>query len=191
MRVSFHGAPGSYSDLAARHLYPDAQRISCVTFEETLGALAEGRADIAAVPVTNIIAGPVGTTIALLKGGSYRVLAQHWQPVNHCLLALPAAKLEDIRSVHSHWQALAQCKLNIDKNGWTAMEENDTAGAAKLVSEWKDISKAAIASSLAGQEYGLKVLQEGFADKPDNKTLFLAVDVQGNDAAATLNALGL
>jgi len=90
----------------------------------------------------------------------------------HCLLALPEAKLEDLKYVASHPQALAQCHNNIMSLGLKAEAKLDTAGAAKELAELQDIQKSAIASKLAADIYGLQVLKENFEDKRGNTTRF-------------------
>jgi prephenate dehydratase len=196
LRISFQGAPGAFSDIAARQLYPEGTRIHCPSFKEAIMCLDKDWADIAVIPVTNTTAGPVTNALTLLRDGDYIVLQQLWTPIHHCLMAVPDATLKSIRTVHSHWQALAQCRINIKNLGLEEVEAGDTAGAAVQVSEWKDPSKAAIASSLAAEEFGLQILKENFEDKPDNKTLFLAVMKEkrktgGTAINAALAELGL
>ncbi len=187
-RISFQGASGAYSDIAARHLYPDGEGINCGSFKEALDCLKNGHADCAVIPVTNSAAGPVTTSIELLRQAEYIVLKKFWLPIHHCLLALPQAGLSDIRSVHSHWQALKQCKANIEKLGLQVIEESDTAKAAKKIAEEKDITKAAIASAHAAQEYKLKILKENFEDEADNRTLFLALALKNTPQTENLGS---
>jgi prephenate dehydratase len=194
MRVAFQGERGAYSDLAALHLFPASTRLACVSFEDALAQLDAGHVQYAVIPVQNSIAGPVTTSVALLKGKGYGVLHVHWQPIHHCLLALPGAGLELIKTAVSHWQALAQCKNNLAALGIAAVEEYDTAGAAKIVAQNGDNTRAAIASSLAAQEYGLQILRDNFADQPGNRTQFLALTRETGDAEAVhrvLKTLGL
>jgi prephenate dehydratase len=190
MRVSYQGIPGSYSDIVARQLFPAAEYIGCPSFAEALKRLDAGAVDCAVIPVTNILAGPVTNALELLRKGDYAVSGTHWQPIHHCLLALPEAKPEDIRTVHSHWQALKQCAANIEKLGLKAVEEPDTASSARDIAAAKDTAKAAIASASAAKAYGLAILRESFEDKPDNKTLFFAI-VRGEGIREKLAEFGL
>lgn len=185
LRISFQGAPGAFSDIAARQLYPEGTRVNCPSFKEALVCLDEERADIAVIPVTNTTAGPVTNALDLLRDGDYVALQQLWTPIHHCLLALPDATLKSLRTVHSHWQALAQCRINIKALGLEEVEAGDTAGAALQIAEQKDITKAAIASSLAAEEYGLQIVRDNFEDKPDNRTLFLALMKEKRKADGT------
>lgn len=173
--IAYQGEPGAYSDLAAAALYPDSRRIGCASFEEALAHPA----DYVILPVTNNIAGPVMTALALLKNSSRPLVRTHWQPVHHALLALPGATIEDIRTAHSHWQALKQCRKMLEELHITPVEEDDTAGAAQMVAAQKDITKAAIASTWAAKAYGLKVLKESIQGDPDNKTFFMLLAAEG------------
>ena len=188
-RISFQGAPGAYSDIVTKYLYPDGERLGCGSFKDALQYLREGRSDYAVIPVNNTIAGPVTNAIALLREAEYTVIKTYTLPIHHCLLALPQAKPEDLRSIHSHWQALMQCQINIKKLGLQQVETGDTAGAAKQVAAEKDITKAAIASSVAAEAYGLKILQENFEDNADNKTLFLSVAINNNPHEENLGSV--
>jgi chorismate mutase/prephenate dehydratase len=95
--------------------------------------------------------------------------------VSHCLLGLPGTKLNDIQTVYSHPQALAQCSAFLEAIGVTAEPAYDTAGSAKLVKEKNLRGAAAIASERAASLYGLDVLQRGIEDFPGNFTRFLVV----------------
>jgi prephenate dehydratase len=187
--IAYQGEPGAYSDLTAAILYPGSTRIGYTSFEETLAA----ETGYVILPVTNNTAGPVITAIELLKESDYTVVKIHWQSIRHALLALPAAKMRDIRTVHSHWQALKQCQQTIEKLGLLSIEEEDTAGAARMVAAQENISQAAIASKLAAEEHGLHILKENIQDDPDNKTLFfvLSKKEKGEAVKDTLKRLGL
>ncbi|MBU6475306.1 MAG: hypothetical protein KGL10_05630 [Alphaproteobacteria bacterium] len=182
-RIAFQGIAGAYSDIAADELYPACKKLCCATFADALAALDENRADRALIPVTNTIAGPVTDALAALRaaGGNaaekkaYAVEKILWLPVRHCLLALPEARIDDLRAVYSHWQALAQCRKSIARLRLKPVEAGDTAGAAKQVAAAKDAAKAVIASAAAAKTYGLAVLKENFEDAAGNRTLFFAV----------------
>lgn len=182
-RIAFQGLAGAYSAIAAERLYPDCDMLHCATFAGALQEVDAGNAGRAVIPVTNEIAGPVTNALPPLRAGGYKVEKTLWLPIHHCLLGLPEAKLEDIRSVYSHWQALDQCRKNIARYNLKPVEAGDTAGAAKQIAAAGDVSKAALASAAAAAEYGLQILQEHFQDRADNQTLFLAVGLGcGGDA---------
>src|SRR5690606_5821913 len=89
------------------------------------------------------------------------------------LMALPGARLEDIRNVHSHIHALGQCRKIIRKHRWKPVVAGDTAGAARQVAEWGEKTSAALAPTLAAELYGLKILLENVEDTDNNVTRFV------------------
>jgi len=179
MKVSFQGVTGAYSSLAAKELFPKAEYVGCENFAAVLRSLEKDLADIAVIPVRNSTAGEVTDAVTLLREKDYAVLKTLWLPVRHCLLARSGVKLEDLRHVHSHWQALAQCQENTKKLSLIPVEESDTASAARKISTLDDDTRAAIASHEAAKTYGLKILQEDFQDAEGNQTLFFAVTLGG------------
>ncbi len=168
--VAFEGATGAYSDLACRAALPDYEPLPCTTFEEAFAAARDGRASLAMIPVENSVAGRVAVVHHLLPEGGLHIIGEHYQPVEHHLLALPGATLADIKKVHSHVHALPQCRQWLKAHNIEPVVRPDTAGSAKEVAELGDTSIAAIASELAGEIYGLKSLASNIADKPGNTT---------------------
>lgn len=171
-KIAFQGAPGAHSDLACRAVYPRYETLPCLTFEDAFAAVREGRAELAMIPVENSVAGRVADVHHLLPEGGLHIIGEHYQPIVHHLLALPSAKLADIKRAESHEQALAQCRRWLRKNRIRAVVHADTAGAASDIAERGDISVAAIASALAGKIYGLKSLASNIANYKDNTTRF-------------------
>lgn len=111
---------------------------------------------------------------------SLHVIADHFEPIVHCLLAVPGVKIEDLKYVASHPQALAQCYNHIHSLGLKAEAKLDTAGAAKDVADLRDPQRAAIASKLAADLYGLQILKENFEDKHGNTTRFFILSGEKN-----------
>jgi len=101
------------------------------------------------------------------------IIAEHFEPVNHCLLGLKSSTIELLKTVSSHPQALAQCDRNIRDLNIEPLAGFDTAGSASEVASRGDHTHAAIASSLAAELYDLKVLKENFQDVSGNTTRFL------------------
>ncbi len=182
--VSFQGRPGAYSHLACREVLPDWTALPCQTFEDAFAAVHEGRAARAMIPVENSVNGRVADIHHLLPEGGLHIEAEHFQPVRHCLLGLPGARLEDITAVHSHEQALGQCRATLRALGLTPVRSTDTAGAAEEVAREGNPAHAAIASSLAAETYGLQVLQADLHDDPDNTTRFLILAPEASDPGA-------
>lgn len=125
------------------------------------------------IPLENSTAGRVEEIYRLLPNTSLSIIAEHFEPVNHCLLAPAGARIEDIRQVASHPQALAQCQQRLRNLGMQAVAAVDTAISARQLSEDAQPGQAAIASSLAAELYGLDILQQNFQDVSGNTTRFL------------------
>lgn len=172
-RIAFQGQTGAYSDLACRMAAPDCQTVSCPSFEDVIAAVHNGQADLAMLPIENLVAGRVADVHHLLPDSGLSIIGEHYQPVVHHLLALPGAKLEDIQTVQSHVQALMQCRKWLRDHGMTPLIKGDTAGSAAELLRMGDKSVGAIASELAAQTYGLQSLAVDIADLPNNVTRFL------------------
>jgi len=172
-RVAFQGEPGAYANLAAREAVPHAQAIPKPTFEDAIEAAKSGDCDLVVIPVENSLIGRIADIHHLLPDSGLHIVGEHFLPIRHQLLALQSAKLEDIKSVYSQGPALAQCRGLIRGRKLVAHNWYDTAGSAKHVAELGDVSAAAIASTLAGEFYGLKILQADVEDEHHNMTRFL------------------
>ncbi|WP_366657722.1 prephenate dehydratase [Fodinicurvata sp. EGI_FJ10296] len=173
--ISFQGWAGANSDMACRTLYPGYQTHACPTFEETIGAVEEGRADLAMIPIDNSVAGRVADIHHLLPHSSLHIVREHFQRVRHNLLARPGTGLAEIREVHSHVHAIGQCKEFLRAHGLTPVVHADTAGAARMISESAEPGRAAIASTLAAEIYGLEVLASDIEDAEHNTTRFVVM----------------
>jgi prephenate dehydratase len=125
------------------------------------------------IPVENSIAGRVADLHSLLPHTKLKIVAEHFQRVEHCLVALPGATLKTIKPVKSHVQALAQCRNFLKKHRFEPVVHADTAGAAREIAEIGDPNVGAIASSLAARIYGLKVLAKNIEDADHNTTRML------------------
>ena len=169
-RISYQGSKGAYSHLACKSFFKDAKFIACDSFSLAMKKVEEGKCSYAMIPVENSIAGRVEQIYRLIPKLSLHIVAEHYQEVKHCLLAIRGAKLEDIKEVSSHPQALAQCRRKIESLNIKAIASFDTAGAAKDLNKK---TKAAIASSLAAKLYGLDILVDNFADYENNFTKFI------------------
>ncbi|MCX7306158.1 MAG: prephenate dehydratase [Hyphomicrobiales bacterium] len=174
-RISFQGEPGANSDTACRNMFPDMEPLPCPTFEDALGAVETGKADLAMIPIENTIAGRVADIHYLLPESKLHIVAEYFLPIHFQLMVLPGVARGEIRTVHSHIHALGQCRKYIRKNGWKPTVAGDTAGAAKLVSEVKDRTMAALAPRLAASLYGLDILEEDVEDTDNNVTRFVVL----------------
>ena len=183
--IAFQGVPGAYSHMACQSVKPEMEVLACASFEDMILAVQEGRAALAMVPVENSIAGRVADIHHLLPGSGLFINGEHFQRVNHHLLAPQGATLDTLAEVHSHAQGLAQCRERLRSLGLTPVMHSDTAGAAKDIAERGDPAIGAIASELAGQIYGLDVLLTSAEDAEHNTTRFLVMS--GTDVTPPLN----
>src|SRR5713226_9621259 len=173
--ITFQGAPGAYSDLACRRVFPAMTTLPCAAFEDAFAAVREGRAALAMLPIENSVAGRVADIHHLMPESGLFIIAEHFERVSHHLLALPGATLEQIRTVRSHVHALGQCRTFIRAHRLQPVVRADTAGSAAEVKELGDPTIAAIASELAGEIYGLISLKQNIEDAEHNTTRFLVM----------------
>lgn len=174
-KVAYQGVKGAYSHLACHHVYPNYEAIACKSFDDTMYLVEEDEADIAMIPMENSTAGRVEEIYRLIPKMKLYIIGEHFEVVNHCLLALPGTRLEEIKSVSSHPQALAQCKNSIEKKNLVAKAKFDTAGSAEELFLMHDKTHSAIASRLAAEIYNLDILDEAFQDLKNNTTRFLVI----------------
>jgi prephenate dehydratase len=171
--IAFQGAPGAYSDLACRVVRPEMETLPCRSFEDAFAAVQNGQASLAMIPIENSVAGRVADIHHLLPGSMLHIIGEHYQRVNHHLLGLKGARIEQITHVHSHIHALNQCRGLIHELGIEPVVRLDTAGAAAEISESGDQTQAVIASELAGAIYGMVSLRANIEDAEHNTTRFL------------------
>ncbi|MBX6366759.1 MAG: prephenate dehydratase [Rhodospirillales bacterium] len=171
--IAFQGAPGAYSDLACRRVFPELRTLPCAAFEDAFAAVRDGRARCAMIPVENSVAGRVADVHHLLPNSGLHIVGEHYERVHHHLLAPKGASLDTVKVVRSHVHALSQCRNIIRELGLQAVVAADTAGAAAEVARLNDPSQAAIASELAGEIYGLQSLRRNIEDAAHNTTRFL------------------
>jgi prephenate dehydratase len=180
--IAFQGEPGANSHIAAHEACPDMVSLPCDTFEDVFAAVNEGRARLGMIAVENSLAGRVADVHHLIPGAGLYIVGEHFLRVHHQLLGLKGAKLENLKSVHSHVHALGQCRRVIRELGLKAVVAADTAGAARQIAEAGDPARAALASSLAAEIYGLDVLRANVEDAEHNTTRFLIMAKEPNDA---------
>ena len=181
-RVAFQGEPGAYAHLAAREVLPLAVAVPCPTFEDAAEAVRSGETDLCIIPVENSLMGRIADIHHLLPEAGLHIVGEHFLRIRHQLLGLRGAKLAGVKRVFSQGPALAQCLKVIRTLKLKAENWHDTAGSAHHVAELKDPTVAAIASSLAGELYGLDVLKANVEDESHNMTRFLIMAHEPDDA---------
>ncbi len=171
--IAFQGVPGAYSDMACRAVFPEMATLPCASFEDTFAAVRDGKALYAMIPIENSSAGRVADIHHLLPESGLHIVGEHFQKVEHQLLAVKGATRDQVETVHSHVQALSQCRHFARREGLQPVSHADTAGAAAEVAELGDPSRAALASTLAAEIYGLQILAADVQDTDHNTTRFL------------------
>ena len=182
--IAYQGEPGANSHIACIENYPGHAPLPCATFEDAFAALQEGRADLGMIPIENSIAGRVADIHALLPASGLHIIGETFLPIRFQLLAIPGATIEGLRSVHSHVHALGQCRRIIRQHKLTAVVASDTAGSAREVAEWRDPTRASLATRLAGEIYGLTTLAADVEDEAHNTTRFVVLSTTPNWAPA-------
>ena len=172
-RIAFQGEPGAYANLAARQAVAHAQAIPKPTFEDAIEAVKSGDCELCIIPVENSLIGRIADIHHLLPDSGLHIVGEHFLPIRHQLMGLKDASLDGITAVYSQAPALAQCRNILRARKLTAHQWYDTAGSAKHVAELGDKSVAAIASTLAAEFYGLKILKADVEDEHHNATRFL------------------
>ena len=166
--------------MACQAVKPDMDAIACASFEDMLNLVQNGKATLAMVPVENSTAGRVADIHHLLPKSGLYIIGEHFQRVNHHLLASRGSQIEKLKTVHSHAQGLAQCRQHISKLGLTPIMHADTAGAAKDVASSGDSTVAAVASRLAAEIYDLEIIIDSLEDDKKNTTRFLIMAADPN-----------
>jgi len=187
VKVAFQGEQGAFGHAAVKAVFPEDEALPCVTFENTISAVQNGDAEFAMVPVENSLYGRITDIHHILPESGLKIIGEYYHRVNMNLLAIKGTKLEEIEEVQSLSVALGQCRNFIRDNNLAAINALDTAGSAREVAELGDKKRAAIASRLAGEIYGLDVLAENIEDEDHNTTRFLvmAKDMLDIDAGST------
>lgn len=175
IKVVYQGVEGAYSHAATMQYFgEDVDAYHVKTWEDAMNDVESGKADYAVIPIENSSAGAVVDNYDLMMNHHNVIVAETCVPVDHALLGLPEASLEDVQRVYSHPQALMQCSryLNARKD-WQQISVENTAVAAKKIIEDQDVHQAAVASQTAGKLYGLKVLASSINHNHSNTTRFL------------------
>jgi prephenate dehydratase len=176
MRLAYQGEPGAYSEAAAlQYGGAHVETLPCKAFDDVFEAVVKRRATHGVVPLENSIGGTIHRNYDLLLEHELAITGEVELDVVHCLQALPGTRIEDVKVVYSHPQALAQCERYLKDLGATVEAVYDTAGGAKLVSEQRMAGAAALASRRAAEVFGLEVLQEAVQDYEYNITRFAII----------------
>ncbi|SIN59835.1 prephenate dehydratase [Parasphingorhabdus marina DSM 22363] len=171
--IAFQGAPGANSHLAALQFDPECLPVPCFSFEDALDAVSKGKASSAIIPIENSLHGRVADMHFLLPESGLSIVAEHFMPIRHCLMAKSADA--SIRTAMSHPQALGQCRHYLRAHEIIPVAYADTAAAAAYVAQNDDDNAAAIAPPLAAELYGLEPVVEAIEDAANNTTRFVVL----------------
>ena len=178
--IAFQGELGANSHIICKQAYPNMELLPCDSFDLAFKAVENGKANLAMIAIENSLAGRVADIHHLLPDSDLKMIAEYFLPIRFHLMALDGVKLDEITDVYSHIVGLPQCRKFIQEHSLKTHVAADTAGSARLVSEWKDRTKAAIAPKIAADIYGLNILAENIEDAAHNTTRFV---VFSRDAA--------
>ncbi len=181
-RISFQGELGANSHIACLEAFPDMEPLACASFEDAFAAVSEGQAALAMIPIENSVAGRVADVHHLLPEGDLYIIGERFIPIRHQLMAPKGATLAGLKRVHSHPQALGQCRKTLRDMGLTPVKSADTAGAAREIAELGSLEDGALASTLAAEVYGLEILKPDVADAQHNTTRFIVLAPEPDDA---------
>jgi len=180
-KIAIQGELGSYSHLAVNEIYKNSEVIPCKTFDQALNFTKNNKDVKAVIPIENSIAGRVADVHYLLPKYKLKIIGESFHKVSHCLIILKGNKFKNVKYVKSHSHAIGQCHDKINKYKLMPIIETDTAGAAKKLSEEKNMNSAVIASELAAKIYDLEVIEKNFEDISGNTTRFLIMSSDNKD----------
>jgi prephenate dehydratase len=184
--VAVQGELGSNSELAAHAYFHDSELsiLPCHDFDELFRAVRNGDADYGMAPVDNSLAGSIHEVWDLLVSDPLPIAGEIFLHVRHFLIARPGARMDEIRRIYSHEQALAQCQTFLGSlNGAQSEIVYDTAGAVAMVKDEGSDADAAIAPAQAARDHGMQILAEDIQSDDENYTRFLVLGTVPNAAA--------
>ncbi len=177
MRIAFQGELGAYSEMAVYTFFGQNVEVKpCESFDDVFEDVKLGGANYGVVPIENSIEGSVNRTYDLFLEYDLKVCGEIIIRISHCLIAHKNSKLEQIKTVFSHPQALAQCRKFLEQHNLKAISTFDTAGSVKMIKEEKMMDSAAIASERAAQIYEMTILEREIEDVKNNSTRFFVLD---------------
>jgi prephenate dehydratase len=175
MKVAFQGEPGAYSEQAVFNYFGTVATKPCESFDMVFEAVVSDACESGLIPIENSLAGSIHQNYDLLLRHDLHIVGEYLLRVQHCLIALPGVKKEEVKRAISHPQALGQCAAYLRGLGIKPEQGYDTAGSVKLLKESGARDTAAIASRRAAEIYEMQILEEGIEDNSENYTRFLAI----------------
>ena len=177
-KIAYQGEPGAFSHQACKRWFGDFIPTPFPTFEAAFAAVTSGECELGMIPIENSVAGRVSDVHHLLPHSGLKIIGERFLPIEMNLMAVPEAKLENIKVAASHAMALLQCRNSLRELGIIAEVFHDTAGAARALSQTRELDRAAIAPEVAAELYGLKILRRNMEDARHNTTRFLVLTTE-------------
>ena len=175
MKIGYQGTLGSFSQIASKKIFGDCQYQSYLTFKEVINAVLNDEIDYGVLPLENSYTGKIALVLDELFLSNVYISGIYNLPIRQNLIGLKESKLEDIKQVYSHEQALMQCSEFLKENKYEVVSFANTALASRYIKEQNDIKKAAVASDLTAELYDLKILKEEINNNKKNTTRFAIV----------------
>lgn len=194
--VACQGVEGAYSQLACEKIFKDPFILYFKSFDAVFGAIEQGLCQYGILPIENSTAGSVKKVYDLMIRRNFYIVRAFRLKVDHNLLALPGVKLQDIKVIYSHEQALSQCSEFLEKlPGVNVVTVENTAVAAEMVASSGRRDAAAISSRSCAELYGLSCLASSVQDKGNNRTRFICISKKlevypGADKTSVMMVLG-
>ena len=193
--VAFQGEAGSYSeDASLRFFGPSTQAKPFESLDNVFKAVEQDETQFGVVPIENSLEGSISRTYDLFLDSILKVCGEAELRVSHCLIASQKSRLDLIKRVFSHPQALGQCQTFLRHLGCELIPTYDTAGSVKMIKEKGTTDDGAIASARAAEIYGMKIMAREIEDNPNNFTRFFILSKQdsppsGNDKTSVVFAV--
>jgi chorismate mutase/prephenate dehydratase len=176
VKVAFQGERGAFSESAVYNFFgPSVDIKPCRDLTEVFENVDKQQTRYGVVPIENSLEGSVNQTYDLFLKHDLKVRGEIILRVSHCLIANPGITLADVKTVYSHPQALAQCRVFLERLGCDLVPTYDTAGSVKMLKEKGLRDAAAVASERAAEIYGMSILAKEIEDNPTNYTRFFVL----------------
>lgn len=190
-KIAIQGYAGCFHHIAANLYFGnDIEILPCDTFRAVATSVKRGEASMGLMAIENSIAGSIIPNYSILQDENLQVAGEVYLPIKQNLMVLPDVEIEDIREVESHPMALLQCVDYLDEHSWKLIESEDTALSARHIAEQGLRHTAAIASELAAEMFGLKIIAPEINTIKSNYTRFMVlkrydhnIDPQSNKAS--------
>ena len=175
MKIGYQGTLGSFSQIASKNLFPEAELVNYLTFSDVISNVLSGEIEFGVLPIENSYTGEVSMVLDELYNSTACIVEMYNLPIVQNLVGIKGTKIEEVKQVYSHEQALMQCSNFLKEMGVEIVSFANTALASKYVKELNDPTKAAIASSLTAELYDLEVLKAEINNNRLNTTRFAVI----------------